>query len=96
MNYSFKSTFLKAFDKLPCDRQILVTKAVEALDSYFGTGKAAHGLQVKKLHEGRTAKTFEARVSLDLRIVWVQSQDRIVFSLVGNHNEVRKFLKNVD
>lgn len=91
----FKSTFQKAFERLSQENQLLVLKALEALASYFQTGQAPYGLRIKKLHGGSFSKTFEARVSADLRLVWVQTQDEAIFSLLGNHDEVQRFLRNL-
>ena len=92
---SFKAAFQKAFDKLTQEKRDLVLKTLEALASYFQTGQAPYGLRIKKLYAGSLGKTFEARASADLRLVWVQTHEEIVFCLVGNHDEVQKFLKNL-
>lgn len=91
----FKSTFQKAYDRLSRENQLLILKALEALTVYFQTGQAPYGLHIKKLHAGGPSRIFEARVSADLRLAWVQTQDEAVFSLLGSHDEVQKFLKNL-
>ena len=92
---SFKPTFYKAFDQLTNKDQILVLKTLSALNHYFQQGTAPYGLRIKKLHSGGSAKTFEARISLDLRLIWVQTNQKIIFSLLGNHADVKKFFKNL-
>ena len=92
---AFKSTFQKAFDKLTRGEQQLVLKALEALSLYFQSGQAPYGLHVKKLYAGGPGKTFEARVSANLRMVWVQTPEEAVFALLGNHDDVQLFLKNL-
>jgi hypothetical protein len=94
-HFIFKVAFQKAFDKLSEDQQQLTLKALDAIRRYLETGLAAYGLRIKRLYDGGNAKTFEARVTMDLRILWVQTKDEIVFALLGNHNEVRRFLKNL-
>ena len=93
--YFFKTPFQKAFESLPREKQILVTKALEDIRHYLESGQASYGLRIKKLYEGSGGKTFEARVGLDLRIVWVQSKEEVIFSLLGSHNQVKHFLKNL-
>ena len=93
--FRIKFSFHKTFEALSADKQDLVTKALEALDEYYKTGKASYGLRVRKLYESNSGKTYEARISLDLRIVWIQTKDEIVFSLIGNHNDIRRFIKNL-
>lgn len=92
---SYKSTFQKTFDKLPQEKQNLVLKALEAIRVYFATGEAGHGLGIKKLYDAGTWKVFEARASLDVRLVWLQTADEAWFCLLGDHDEVRRFLKNL-
>lgn len=94
-NFVFKSAFQKTFERLPRTKQILTTKALEALKQYFETGEASYGLRVKKLYENALGKTFEVRISLDLRLVWVETKESAIFCLLGNHDEVRRFLKNL-
>ena len=93
--FSFKSVFQKTFDKFPHHKQILVVKALEAIQVYLSSGTAPYGLRIKKLYDSHSGKTFEARVSIDIRIVWVQSQEKVVFALLGNHEDVRRFLRNL-
>lgn len=93
MRISFKGPFQKAFDAHPREKQLLVVKALEALEQFFKTGQAGYGLRVKKLYGRGLEKTFEARVSLDLRLVWVQTKEEAVFVLLGDHGEVQRFIK---
>ena len=95
LRYLFKQTFQKTFDKLDHKDQRLIIKALEALDEYFETNKAPYGLRVTKLYGNSSAKTFEARVTINLRIVWVQTKEEVIFSLIGNHDDIRRFLKNL-
>ena len=88
----FKPAFQKAFDHLTREKQLLVVKA---LDQYFKEAKAPYGLRIKKLYDGGGEKTFEARVAIDIRVVWVQTKEGIVFALLGSHDDVRRFIKNL-
>ena len=47
------------------------------------------GLGLKKLGPG----VFEARAGLGLRIVYVEEGNRMMLALLGNHDEVRRFLR---
>lgn len=95
LRYTFKSAFRKAFGQLPVQKQTLALKALEAIRQYLETGTSAHGLGIKKLYDHGHAKTFEARVTIDLRILWVQTEEEAVFALLGNHDDVRRFIKNL-
>lgn len=94
-HFSFKASFQKAYDRLPREKQLLVLKALEAVKQSFQTGRASYGLHIKKLYAGSLHKTFEARVSLDLRPVWIQTKEEAVFCLLGSHEEVQRFLKTL-
>lgn len=90
MKISFKKTFLKRFDRLEAPEQERVVQALQEIKNYLSKGKAPYGLRVKKLG----AQTYEGRVSDALRIVWIRFKEEIIFALLGNHEEVRRFLKN--
>ena len=93
--YLFKAAFQKAFDELQKKDQILTLKALECVKNYVVNGTAPHGLRIKKLYQGGSGVTFEARINLDLRLVWVQTKEELIFSLLGSHNEVKQFLRNL-
>lgn len=91
MKVLYKAPFLKAFEKLSVTEKNLVQKADLLIRSYLTTSQAPFGLRIKQLHHG----IFEARVTDKLRIVWVKGDDRVSFSLLGNHEEVRRFIKRI-
>ncbi|OGW96867.1 MAG: hypothetical protein A3G33_00345 [Omnitrophica bacterium RIFCSPLOWO2_12_FULL_44_17] len=95
LRYVFKAVFQKSFDKITSQEQRLVIKAIEALDSYFKHGKASYGLHIKKLYGSSMGQVYEARISIDLRIVWIQTKEEAIFSLLGGHDDVRRFIKNL-
>ena len=95
LRFCFKSTFQRAFDNLPAEKQRLVLKALEAPAHYFQSGQAPYGLRIKKLYARGPQKTFEARIGIDLRLVWVQTEEETIFALLGGHDEVQRFLKNL-
>ncbi len=51
-----------------------------------------HGLGLRKIHP---SGIFEARVGLDLRLVFGYEKDSIYLRRVGNHDEVKRYLKNL-
>ena len=84
-----KARFLRAYQRLRESDQRLVDSALTRLREYFQTGQAPAGLGIK--HVG--ARTFELRVNLALRVVYVVEGDLVVLALLGNHDEVRRFLR---
>jgi hypothetical protein len=91
MRFYYKQAYLKAFDKLPHLEQALALKTDRLIKGYLSTSKASLGLRVKQLR----GDIFEGRINDRLRIVWVKDRDEITFALLGNHEEVRRFLKRI-
>ncbi len=91
----FKASFLKTFDALTQDEKSSAVKAVEAIQAQPSHGFAAPGLGIKKLRTKGKSCLFEARANLDLRILWVLDDEDIVFVQVGNHDDVKRFIKNL-
>ncbi len=90
MRFYYKPTFLKAFDKLNASGQALALKTDQCIKHYLRTREAPFGLRIKQLRRD----IFEARLNDRLRIVWIKDAEEITFSLLGNHEEVKRFLKN--
>ena len=76
-------SYLKEWDKERVD------KAIEQLVHYLDVSQSPFGLGVKHL-EG---DLYEFRVGLSIRIVYILQKNSILLSLIGTHDEVRKFLK---
>lgn len=62
------------------------------IKDYLETGKASYGLRVKKI--GRSS--FEGRVSDKVRIIWVKEEDVVSFVVLGNHEEVQRYLRSFE
>lgn len=91
MARTFVSTtrFRQAYDRLKASDRSLVDKALRHLGTYLEGGVVPIGLGLRKLASG----IFEVRAGLALRIVCVEDGDRILVSLVGNHDDIRRFLR---
>ena len=95
LRFTFRSVFRKEYDRLSLNEQQLVSKAADAVIDTLSGKQMSYGLRIKKLTERRVYKIFEARVNINLRILWTQTDDDVVFSLLGNHDDVQRFLKNL-
>lgn len=94
MRFEYATRFEKSLRRrLPQDR-IRTAEAIEQIIEYFETRQAPEGLGLKKLfsHEGLGA-VFEGRISLALRILFSVYEDTVTFLMVGNHEEVRRFIR---
>lgn len=89
MKFYYKPAFLKAFDKLDRPLQELALKTDNLIKEYVRSGKASFGLRIKNLHQG----IYEGRLNDRLRVVWVKEEGAVTFALLGNHEEVRRFIK---
>lgn len=85
----YTARFRRAYRRLHGEDQQLVDRAVLQLTHYLETGHAPVGLGVKKL----IPSVYEVRVGLALRIVYVEGETKAYLALLGNHDEVRRFLK---
>lgn len=95
MKFCYKKTYLKRFDRFAYPQKELVISADKEIRNYYVNHCASYGLRIKKLYDNGKDKVLEARVSADIRILWVESEDSVVFSLLGSHDEVRKYLKDI-
>ena len=50
------------------------------------------GVGLRKIHP---SGIFEARVGLGLRLIFGYKDDEIYFHRLGNHDDIRKYLKNL-
>lgn len=91
MKFVYKKEFLKRFSSCPGPLKELILHADQEIKSYLETQDASYGLRIKKIGP----RTFEARVTDKVRIVWVRQDDTIYFCLLGTHDEVRRFIKSM-
>ncbi len=94
-HFSRKKAFDKAFETLNADDQQLVLETLNEIEKYYQIRQASHGLRVKKLHESIHGLVYEARASIHLRILWVEQPEQVTFVLIGSHDTVSKYLKNL-
>jgi uncharacterized protein YpbB len=95
IHFLYKRSYLKTFDALTKEERNFVITADDEIRQFYLSQKAAYGLRIKKLYENKDGQVFEARLSLALRIVWVRKKEEVAFVVVGDHNTVKKFLKNL-
>lgn len=91
MRFHYKKEFLKRFDEYSSDVQKLILETDQQIKNYFLTLNASYGLRIKKIGP----KTFETRVNDNIRLVYVKDKDLISFVLLGNHDEIRRFIKQL-
>ncbi|MBI2514268.1 MAG: hypothetical protein HYV96_20030 [Opitutae bacterium] len=82
--------FLKSLQKLSDEEHARVEDALIRLQKIWGAPHQHTGLSIRRLHSGY----FECRAGLDLRIVYRISLDGLEIVLAGNHDDVRRLLRN--
>ena len=92
--FLYKKEFLRAFDRGKELERELITAADKQIRHFYMTQTAPHGLRIKKLFEKGREKTFEARVSDKIRILYVESEELVAFVFLGNHDQVRRYIKS--
>jgi len=95
MEFLYKKHFLSAFKNLKTSEQFLLRQTVHQIQAYYQTRHAPYGLRIKKLFQNSEGKVFEARATIALRILWVKGPGLVSFVLLGNHDEVRRYLKSL-
>jgi hypothetical protein len=89
MRYEFKPSFDRSFKKLPPFRQEKVYQALDAFMKYLDKeAPLPSGLGLKNWREDY----WEIRSSIKDRILF-EFTDEIVFLFVGNHDDIKKFMK---
>ena len=91
MTVEYLASYDRAFRKLPAATQHQTATAIDRLLDYFLTGQRPHGLGLKRLHK----QYWEIRVGLGIRVLFELGRDRLTFVFVGNHDDIRRWLKAV-
>ena len=81
---------LAAIRKLAATDRRELGSAIAAAQAVFGSPHTHTGAGVRKL-KGRW---YEVRTGLDRRLVFRECDDCLSFEFMGNHDEVRRFLRS--
>lgn len=65
--------------------------ALHAIPAAFGRPHIHAGLGIRQLRSG----VYEARAGLTLRAVFGREGDTLVVHLLGNHDDVRRYLRSL-
>lgn len=96
MHFRYKKAFLKEFESLNHLEKNLVIAADKQIRNYYLSHDAPYGLRIKKLYAEGGDKIFEARVSDKIRILWVESEGLVSFTMVGDHDEIKRYLRSLN
>jgi len=83
-------SFERSLKKLTPQEKKQTAESLEAFNAMLVSGYFASGLGFKKINHDK----YELRVSIRLRVVMKSEWDIFYLVLVGNHDEVRRYLRN--
>jgi len=92
--FLYKKAFLKAFDRYKESEKRLIISADKKIRRFYIKQTAPYGLRIKKLFEKGDEKTFEARVSDKIRLLYVESRELVAFAFLGNHEQVKRYIRS--
>ena len=81
--------FRQAVRNYPKETRGKIGRALQAVESDFGHPHRHRGLGIRKL----SPTFFEIRVGLDIRLIFQNRPDALLFVMAGNHDEVQAFLR---
>ena len=92
MRFEFKPSFDRSIKSLPPTERTDVKEAASQLIDVLSKDRQIHqGLGLKRL----MGDFWEVRRDIRVRILFRWTGDLIEFVLAGNHDDVKRFLKNV-
>ena len=90
MRFVYANAFQSMWKKLPTNRREKAREALLKLEEALKGGKKPEGLGLKKLR----IPFWEVRTNLKDRILFSLEGDLITLALIGNHDEVHRFLRS--
>lgn len=91
LGIEFTSRFRREARGLSAEREAQLIQAVAQLSEAFGQPHLHGGLGLRRLK----GNYFEFRAGRDTRAVLTLEAGTAILRMVGNHDDVRKFLKNI-
>jgi len=91
MNFSFDSSFRKSFKRYDISQKIEIKRKLDIFIRAFETEKIPYGFGLKCLKKN----LWEIRINLPQRTLFWKFHKEIIFTFVGNHDEVIRFLKHI-
>jgi mRNA-degrading endonuclease RelE of RelBE toxin-antitoxin system len=91
LSIELSSRFRAEARALSTERQDQVEQALAQLSAAFGQAHRHSGLGIRRL----TGPYFEFRVGRDIRVVFTLEGSTAILRMVGGHDDVRRFLKNL-
>ncbi len=91
MKINIKPSFERIYKKLPHAEKIQIDEKIEELFNYYNKDVLFSGLRVRKM--GGKDNYFEIDTAANRRILIRKQKGLIELIAYGNHDEIKKFLK---
>ena len=92
MRFEFKPSFYRSIKAFPeREKQDLKDAACRLIDALSGQALMPQGMGLKKLR----GNFWETRKGLKTRILFRRDKDWLEFILAGDHNDIKRFLKDI-
>jgi len=87
----FDAQLLEQIRSLPKPQRLEIGNVISAAQRVFGSPHQHGGIGLRKLK----SKHYEIRLGLGQRLIFEEKSRALYFKFLGNHNEVRRFLKGL-
>lgn len=91
MRFEFKPSFERSLKSSPSEKSEIKEAAVQLIDVLSRDRQIHQGLGLKRLR----GDFWELRKGIKSRILFRWQGDFVEFVLAGNHDDVKRFLKNI-
>lgn len=92
MKISLTKSFLKDLEPLKKEERAALFEVMIKLPKAVQNPLAHDGAGLRKIHH---SGIFEARIGLSLRLVFAYGRDEMTLHRVGNHDDIRRYLKSL-
>lgn len=91
MRFESLPSYERSLKKLDPDAKDKVKTAVNRYVDFFEGGQRPEGLGLKKFSKD----VWEIRVDLKMRVIFRFEGELVQWGLVGNHDDIKRFLKHL-
>ena len=89
MKFHFTSSFERSLKRLDSPKRNLIVKTINHFIDFYESNQKPVGLGLKHLKNNY----WEIRASIRDRIIFYRQNDLIQFIIVGNHDDIKMFLR---
>lgn len=92
MRVALSKSFLKEASRLSAEEKSALFEVILKLPLAVKDPLRHDGAGLRKIH---ASGIFEARIGLALRMIFGYRDDEIILHHIGNHDEIRRYLKSL-